>query len=267
MMETCVPRVGETFARLRQSGRKALICYLVAGDPDLETTFSLVRTIASAGADMIELGVPFTDPLADGPVIQRASARALSSGTNIAGVLELVNSLSAEVKIPLIAMSYLNPVYRYGVKRFLEDASSAGLRGIIIPDLPMEESQIVSPHIEGLPVDFIPMLAPTSTDRRLRLAAQNVTGFIYCVAVTGVTGPRRGPATEVADLITRVRAITEAPLAAGFGVSGPADAQVYARMADAVVVGSAVVERIEHFGRNSLSAVGDFVAVLREHVE
>ncbi len=266
-MEGRASRISETFARMRESNRKALICYLMAGDPDLDTTFSLVHTVAEAGADMIELGVPFSDPLADGPVIQRASARALSSCTNLTRVLEMVSRLSAETEIPLIMMSYLNPVYRYGVKRFLGDASSSGLRGIIIPDLPMEESRLVSEHLRGLPLDFVPMLAPTSTEQRVRLAAHNVTGFIYCVAVTGVTGPRSGPATEVADLITRVRAITRAPLAAGFGVSTPADAQVYANMADAVVVGSAIVEKIERFGRDSLPAVGDFVAALREGIQ
>ncbi|HHV62782.1 MAG TPA: tryptophan synthase subunit alpha [Firmicutes bacterium] len=244
-------RLQKKFSELRAHNRKGLIIYICAGDPDIRTTFNMAKAIAKAGADVIELGVPFSDPLADGPVIQAASTRALASGTNVKKILALVDSLRYEddfPKIPLVLMTYLNPVYRYGLAEFVRDAAAAGVDGLIVPDLPAgeEESAELINAMSGPDIfmDLIPLVAPTSTDERIRAAADIARSFIYCVSLTGVTGARDSLPAGLEGFIGRVRSLTDKPVAVGFGISTPEHAREAARHADAVIVGSAIVKTI-----------------------
>lgn len=256
-------RIANAFTELMRRNEKALICYVTAGDPDLDTTRALVQTLVEAGSDLVEIGVPFSDPLADGPVIQRASQRALARGTTLRGVLNLVDSLRKEMRVPLILLSYANPVFRFGLDEFAEVASTVGVDGLIVPDLPLEESDVLRSKLKKRSVDLIPMLAPTSTDTRLHSTAQVASGFIYCVALTGVTGTRKNVAPDIEQLVRRIRGVTNIPLAVGFGVSNAMQAQVYARSADGVIVGSAVVERMERYGSEGLPMVAELVAEVK----
>ncbi|NPV53279.1 MAG: tryptophan synthase subunit alpha [Firmicutes bacterium] len=266
-------RLQRRFRELRAQNKKGLIIYICAGDPDIHTTFNLVKEISRAGADVIELGIPFSDPLADGPVIQAASTRALASGTNVGKILSLVDSLRYEEdlpEIPLVLMTYLNPIYRYGLAEFVRDAAAAGVDGLIVPDLPAgeEESTALINAMAGLrpSVDLIPLVAPTSTEERIRAAAAIAQGFIYCVSLTGVTGTRDSLSAELEGFIGRVRSLTDKPLAVGFGISRPEHARRVARYADAVIIGSAVVKAI-HEATMSMGTGPDALASVRAVVE
>src|ERR1700726_3323099 len=238
-------RISLRFADLRRTGEMRLVAYLPPGDPSLAATEQFGLALADAGADVIELGVPFSDPVADGPVIQRASERSLRSGTTLAGVLSLVKSLRAKTQVPLVLFSYYNPVLQMGLEKFGDAAKAAGADGVLITDLTPEEAvdYRVTMHSRGL--DTIFLAAPTSTDERLALIAKSSSGFLYLISRTGVTGAKDQLAEELPALARRVRRVTELPVAIGFGISQPGHVSVLGGLADAAVVGSALVAEIE----------------------
>ena len=258
--------IGETFARLRARGERALVVYVMAGDPSLAETRRLVIEAERRGADLVELGVPFSDPLADGPVIQRAGTRALAAGTTLARVLELVATLRAEVRLPLVLFTYYNPVLAFGLKSFARTAVDAGADGVIVPDLPYEEADPLRAEAEPAGLDMIQLVAPTSPPARVKMIARVSRGFIYVVSLQGVTGERRALPPDLEAQIRTVRLVTTKPVCVGFGVSTPEHAAAVGRVADGVVVGSAIVRTIEqHAGTAGLSKhVGDFIAALKQ---
>jgi tryptophan synthase alpha chain len=258
-------RLAATFDRLRARGERALVPYFVAGDPSLEVTRRLVREAARRGADVIELGVPFSDPLADGPVIQRAGARALAAGASLRRILELTAGLRAELDTPLVLMTYYNPVFAFGLEAFARTAVDAGVDGVIVPDLPLEEAGPLAAEAEPAGLDVILMVAPTSTPARVRQIARRSRGFIYLVSLTGVTGARDGLPKDLDAQVRSLRLVTTKPICVGFGISQPAQAAAVGRLADGVAVGSAIVRLVEERGgRPSLvTDVGDFVAALK----
>jgi tryptophan synthase alpha chain len=238
-------RIAQRFATLRQSGEMGLVAYLTAGDPSLEATEQFVLALANAGADVIELGVPFSDPVADGPVIQRASERALRGGTTLAGVLAMVKSLRAKTEVPLVLFSYYNPVLQMGLEKFADAAKSAGADGALITDVTPEEAGDYRAAMSAHGLDTIFLAAPTSTDERLALISKASSGFLYLISRTGVTGTKDQLADELPALARRVRRFTELPIAIGFGISLPGHVSLLGGLADAAVVGSALVEEIE----------------------
>src|SRR5580765_2040999 len=238
-------RISLRFADLRSNGEMGLVAYLTAGDPSLAATEQFVIALANAGADVIELGVPFSDPVADGPVIQRASERALRGGTTLAGVLSLVKSLRAKTEVPLVVFSYFNPVLQMGLEKFADAAKGAGADGVLITDLTPEEGEEYRSTIRSRGLDTIFLAAPTSTDERLALIAKASSGFLYLISRTGVTGAKDQLAEELPALARRVRRVTELPIAVGFGISLPGHVSMLGGLADAAVVGSALVEEIE----------------------
>ena len=259
-------RIGETFARLRARGERALVVYVMAGDPSLAETRRLVIEAERRGADLVELGVPFSDPLADGPVIQRAGTRALAAGTTLARVLELVATLRAEVRLPLVLMTYYNPVLAFGLKSFARTAADAGVDGVIVPDLPIEEADPLCAEAEPAGLDVVQLVSPTSTPARVRSIARLSRGFIYLVSLTGVTGERRALPPDLEAQIRTLRLVTTKPVCVGFGVSTPEHVAAVGRLADGVAVGSAIVRTIEqHAGTSDLAKhVGDFIAALKQ---
>jgi tryptophan synthase alpha chain len=264
-------RIGDRFAELKKTGSVALIPYITAGDPDLETTRLLAAAMERNGADIIELGVPFSDPLADGTTIQRASHRSLERGVSLSAILQTAARIRAESSIPLVLMSYFNPILRHGLERFVDDAAASGVDGLIVPDLPPDEAAAERFLIIARPRDFdiIFLLAPTSTKERIELVARYTSGFIYCVSLTGVTGARRRMSADLSAFLGTVRARTDTPLAVGFGISTPQQAKTAARHADGVIVGSAIVEIIEkteHIDKIEES-VGTFVKDLKSSIQ
>jgi len=262
-------KIEEVLHRLKDRGEKALIIYITAGDPDLEVTEKLVCSIAKAGADIVELGIPFSDPLADGVTIQLASQRALERNTNIPKILSAIVKIRKKTSIPITLMTYYNPIYCYGLDRFVIDSKKAGVDGFIIPDLPLEESEEFRDITDKAGMDLISFLAPTSTSERIAAIAQSARGFIYCVSVTGVTGVRRNLSPKIVEMIEKIRLYTDMPLAIGFGISGPEQAKEATKYADAVIVGSAVVKLLEN-SRGDLSImlpqVSNFVKSLKEAI-
>jgi len=248
-------RISNRFAELRASGELGIVAYITAGDPTLEATLHFVLNLASAGADVIELGVPFSDPLADGPTIQRASERALKSGSTLAGVLDLVrrirqwkpwvNELRPVTEIPLVLFSYYNPILQMGLEKFASAASEAGADGVLVTDLTPEESQDYRRILTAHHLDTIFLGAPTSTDERLAKIANCSSGFLYLISRTGVTGAKEALPDDLPALIRRTRAVTTLPIAVGFGISLPGHVSVLGGLADAAVVGSALVSEIE----------------------
>ncbi len=260
-------RLKDTFEQLKSRGEKALITFITAGDPDIETTEKLVLEMEKRGADIIELGLPFSDPLADGPVIQQSSQRALERGMNTSLFLEMVSRLRQKTQIPLVVLTYYNPVFSFGEERFVKEAARAGLDGIIIPDLPLEESRSLYQLAQTQGIDLIYLLTPTSTEERIRLTADRAGGFIYCVALTGVTGVRENLSQKAEDMVSRIRKITSLPLALGFGISTPEQAELAAAFCDGVIVGSGIVRMVEQMGENPedlVKEVGAFVGSLKE---
>jgi tryptophan synthase alpha chain len=238
-------RIAQRFAALRRTGEMGLVAYITAGDPTLAATEQFVLALANAGADVIELGVPFSDPVADGPVIQRASERALRSGTTLAGVLSLVKSLRAKTEVPLVLFSYYNPVLQMGLENFADAAKAAGADGALITDVTPEEAGDYRAAMSSHGLDTIFLAAPTSTDERLSLISKSTSGFLYLISRTGVTGTKDQLADELPALARRVRHFTELPIAIGFGISLPGHVSLLGGLADAAVVGSALVEEIE----------------------
>ncbi|RPF43016.1 tryptophan synthase alpha chain [Thermodesulfitimonas autotrophica] len=253
-------RIAETFAGLRKRGEKGLVTYLTAGDPDLERTAALIAVMDQAGADIIEIGIPFSDPLADGPVIQAASNRALAAGVTVDRILAMVAEVRAAVAAPLVLMTYYNPVFQQGLEAFCRRAAESGVDGMIVPDLPYEESGPLLRAADRYGIDLIPLVAPTSTPSRIAAICARARGFIYCVSVTGVTGMRETIETDLRSLGDSIRQHTNLPVAIGFGVSGPEAAARVAPFCDAVVVGSAIVRLI---GAGAFEEVGRFTAALK----
>jgi tryptophan synthase alpha chain len=262
-------KIKNTFNRLKKKNETALIPYIMAGDPDLATTKTLVLEMEKSGADIIELGAPFSDPLADGPVIQKAALRSLANRTSIADVLGLVADVRKSSSIPLILMTYYNLIFKYGEERFVHDAVTAGLDGLILPDLPPEEAGTLIPAAKKEGLDTIFLLAPTSTDDRIKLIAKVTQGFVYYVSLTGVTGSKLAVQNSIKDSLHRIRSVTNKPIAVGFGISSPDQAaQVAMWGADGVIVGSALVKVIEENAGNPelVSRVVAFVKALKQGV-
>jgi tryptophan synthase alpha chain len=257
-------RIAERFARLKRDGRRGFIPFITAGDPDLETTRALVIELAQGGADVIELGVPFSDPMADGPVIQRASERALRRNVSVADVLACVAAARRETDVPVVLFSYYNPLLQFGPSLCAE-ARRAGVDGLLVTDLAPEEAEEFAATLRPHTLDLIFLAAPTSTDARLKMIAARATGFIYAVSRAGVTGARADVSAEAERLVGRVRAVSELPVAVGFGISTAAQVAQVWRYADAAVVGSALVAEIERqAGAPDLVArVGAFARALR----
>lgn len=245
MPVTTATRISSLFDRCKQENRKAFIAYLTAGDPTPQATKSLVLALERGGADLIELGVPFSDPIADGPVIQRASHRALQAGMTMARLLECVREIRRESEIPLLLFSYMNPLLRYGFEKLARDASEAGVDGVLLTDLCIEEAKASVAKLRDHGLDTVFLAAPTSTERRLHLVSEQSSGFIYLVSRTGVTGEQVALSAQAAPLVQRVRALTKLPIALGFGISTPEHVAEVAKVADGIVVGSAIVKFIE----------------------
>jgi tryptophan synthase alpha chain len=252
-------RISKRFAELRASGELGIVAYITAGDPSLDATLKFVLALAEAGADIIELGIPFSDPLADGPTIQRASERALKAGTTLAGVIDLVRrirqSKSPGSEVPLILFGYYNPIFQMGVEKFAAAASSAGADGVLVTDLTPEESADYRQILAAHHLDTVFLGAPTSTDERLSIIAAVTTGFLYLISRTGVTGAKDSLPDELPALVRRARAITNLPIAVGFGISLPGHVSVLGGLADAAVIGSALVTEIENANSVDAAAV------------
>jgi len=262
--------VSEQFQALRDRQQCALIPFVTAGDPDLETTAQALRCLDRCGADMIELGVPYSDPLADGPVIQAAATRALKKGTRLDDVLELVKSVAPDLQAPIILFTYYNPILNRGIETFFQDIAAAGAKGLVVPDLPLEEVTGVTEAASQYGIEVILLVAPTSPKERIRAIAEKSQGFIYLVSVTGVTGMRTEIQSRVKELLAELRTITNKPVAVGFGVSQPEQAeQLRSWGADGVVVGSAFVKRLASSAdsQDGLAALETFCAQLNAAVK
>lgn len=241
---------------------KAFIPFLTCGDPDLETTEKLIGAIAEAGADLIELGIPFSDPTAEGPVIQDANLRALSAGTTTDKIFDMVRRVRQTVSIPMVFMTYANVIFSYGADRFLKTAAEIGMNGIIVPDVPFEEKQEFEPLCQKYGLDQISMIAPTSHDR-IRAIAEQANGFLYCVSSLGVTGTRTAITTDIGAMVKLVKDVKDIPCAVGFGISTPEQAESMCRQADGAIVGSAIVKLIAQYGRDSVQPVADYLRTMK----
>jgi tryptophan synthase alpha chain len=243
-----VSRIGDAFKAAKRAKRAAFVPYITAGDPSLERTVDLVRALAAAGADVLELGVPFSDPIADGPTNQRAAERALASGTSLRGVLAAVELVRRDLTLPIVLFSYANPVLRYGLERFAADAAEAGVDGLLFTDVPAEEMGRFAGPLGEAGIDLIMLVTPTSSRRRMKAAAELGGGFLYLVSRTGVTGARQDLDAELEANVRSARKASKLPVAVGFGISNPEQVARVARLADGVVVGSAIVSRIGALG-------------------
>jgi len=263
-------RIEHCFTQLRRAGRTALIPYVTAGDPSVETTEALVHALEESGADVIELGIPFSDPLADGPVIQRAATRSLDNGVRLKDIFAMVERIRTDSDVPLVFLVYYNSVYRHGAEPFLRRCAALGVDGLVIPDLPLEERAQVQEVIAdlGLDIDLIPLVAPTSKERTAQLV-EGASGFIYCVSSLGVTGMRERLSASVKDLVEKVHRHTAVPAAVGFGVSTTEHARTLKPFADGLIVGSAIVRQIEAGleAGDSVQRVQRFAAGLRQALD
>ncbi len=256
-------RIDDAFTSLRDRGRKAFVAYIMAGDPDADTSLALLRGLPGAGVDVIELGVPFTDPMADGPTIQRAGQRALGAGQTLARTLDLARTFrEGEAATPIVLMGYYNPIHAMGVPAFLRAARGAGIDGLIVVDLPPEEDDELCRPAQAAGLNFIRLATPTTDAKRLPKVLQNTSGFVYYVSITGITGAAQAEAAAVGPEVARIKRFTDLPVVVGFGVRTPEDAARVAATADGVVVGSAIVERIGRGDRPD--EVLAFVAALAE---
>jgi tryptophan synthase alpha chain len=258
-------RIAATFEALQASGRKALIPYVTAGDPFLDATVDVMHAMAGAGADVIELGVPFSDPMADGPVIQQAGDRALARGVGLTQVLAMVRGFrKSDDRTPVVLMGYANPVERYGVERFVVDASAAGVDGVLVVDYPPEECVDFAAKLKAHGIDPIFLLAPTSSEARIRRVAEIASGYVYYVSLKGVTGAGHVDAAEIARMVPRIKAHVKLPVFVGFGIRDAKTAQAVAAVADGVVIGSALVQRLESASRDEVAGrAAEFVGAIR----
>ncbi|MEG5016279.1 MULTISPECIES: tryptophan synthase subunit alpha [unclassified Microcoleus] len=261
--------ISNCFEKLRKNHQCALIPFITAGDPDLETTAKALQILDDNGADAIELGVPYSDPLADGPVIQAAATRALQRGTRLDAVLEMVAKVSPNLRSPIILFTYYNPILYRGIETFLQQIKSAGVQGLVVPDLPLEEADSLIQPANKLGIELTLLVAPTSPKSRIEAIARQSQGFIYLVSVTGVTGVREGLETRAKELLQELRAVTDKPIGVGFGISQPEHArQVKEWGADAVIVGSAFVKRLaEGTPEQGLEAIGEFCKSLKTAIQ
>jgi tryptophan synthase alpha chain len=257
--------VSDCFKSLKSRSQCALIPFITAGDPDLKTTAEALRVLDKSGADMIELGVPYSDPLADGPTIQAAATRALQKGVRWDNVLEMIKDVAPQLKAPLILFTYYNPILNRGIEAFLKEIAEAGVQGLVVPDLPLEEAESLIKPAAAIGIEVILLVAPTSPKERIEAIAHQSQGFIYLVSVTGVTGMRTQIESRVQDILQQMRTVTDKPIGVGFGISEPEQAkQVKDWGADAVIVGSAVVKRLaEGTPTEGLAAIGEFCQSLK----
>jgi len=255
-------RIAERFGKMRRDGRKGFIPFVTAGDPDLANSLSIILKLAELGADVIELGVPFSDPMADGPTIQRSSQRALERGTTLQNVIDLAAEFRSRSAVPLVLFSYLNPILRFGLERFGEEAQKAGIDGVLFTDVIEDEAAALSKSFAECEVDLISLIAPTTTDERLAAICANARGFIYAVSRAGVTGAQASTSDAAETLVDRARKFTDLPIAVGFGISTREQIRAVWTYADAAVVGSAIVAEIENQPDNAVAAVDSFVRTL-----
>jgi tryptophan synthase alpha chain len=260
--------VSDCFKSLRDRTQCALIPFITAGDPDLKTTAEALRVLDQSGADLIELGVPYSDPLADGPTIQAAATRALQKGVRLDNVLEMVKDVAPDLKAPLILFNYYNPILNRGIESFLKEIASVGVKGLVVPDLPLEESQLLLNLATEIGIEVILLVAPTTPKERIEAIAHQSQGFIYLVSVTGVTGMRTKIESRVQDLLQQLHTVTDKPIGVGFGISEPEQAkQVKNWGADAVIVGSAFVKRLaDGTPAEGLSEIGEFCQHLKSAI-
>jgi len=244
---------------------KAFIPFITCGDPDLDTTKAIVKEMAARGADLIELGIPFSDPTAEGPVIQEANVRALSGGVTTDKIFQMVKELREEVTLPMVFMTYANVVFSYGTEKFISLAAEAGIDGLILPDVPYEERPDFAPACEKYGLDLISMIAPTSEDR-ISMIAKEATGFIYVVSSLGVTGTRSKITTDIGHIVKIIRDNTDIPCAVGFGISTPEQAAKMTQFADGAIVGSAIVKQVAAKGRDAVSGIGDYVQSMKDAI-
>lgn len=253
-------RIRDAFAK-----GKLFIPFITGGDPDIETSYELIKTIAENGADIIEIGIPFSDPIAEGPVIQDADFRALAAGITTDDLFELVVRLRKEITVPLIFMTYMNPIYVYGTERFMRRCAETGIDGVVVPDVPFEEKAELSGYCKENGIDLISMIAPTSKER-IEMIAQEAEGFIYCVSSMGVTGVRSEIKTDIGEMVRHVKAVTDVPVAVGFGISTPKQAKKMAALSDGAIVGSAIVKLVAEYGKEASSYLADYVQNMKAGV-
>lgn len=244
---------------------KAFIGFITGGDPDIETTEKLLYTMSESGADLIEIGIPFSDPIAEGPVIQEASERALAAGCTTDKLFELVAKVSPNLDTPIVFMTYINPIYTYGKEKFMSKCKECGIQGIIVPDLPYEEKDELTPECDKYGIDLISLIAPTS-HKRITMIAKEAKGFVYCVSSLGVTGVRSEITTDISAMTDLVRKATDIPCAIGFGISTPEQAKKMSADADGVIVGSAIVKIVAQYGKDSAEHVAEYVRSMKEAI-
>lgn len=245
--------------------QKAFIAFVTGGDPDIEVTEKLIPAMAEAGADLIEIGIPFSDPVAEGPVIQAADERALASGTTTDSLFEMVKRVRKTVDIPLVFMTYINPIYTYGKEKFMKNCVESGIDGIIVPDVPFEEKDELSSVCKEYGVTLISMIAPTSKER-IAMIAKEAEGFLYCVSSLGVTGVRTKITTDIGAMIKEVHKVTDVPCAVGFGIATPEQARDMAAVSDGAIVGSAIVKIVAQYGKDCLEPVVEYVKSMKQGV-
>ena len=255
-------RISDTFNRLKSNSEKAFIAFITGGDPDIETTERLILAMEESGVDLVEIGIPFSDPVAEGTVIQEADERALAGGCTVDRLFEMVVRLRERTNMPLLFMTYANPVYAYGKERFMARCKETGIDGVIIPDVPFEEKGEFEDECVRYGIDLISLIAPTSGERAEKIAAE-AKGFLYCVSSLGVTGTRSDINKNIAEVIGQVREVSPIPCAIGFGISTPEQAREMAEISDGVIVGSAIVKLIAEFGKDSVVPVKNFVSELK----
>lgn len=244
---------------------KAFIGFITGGDPDIETTEKLLYTMSESGADLIEIGIPFSDPIAEGPVIQEASERALTAGCTTDKLFDLVAKVSPNLDTPIVFMTYINPIYTYGKEKFMSKCKECGIQGIIVPDLPYEEKDELTPECDKYGIDLISLIAPTSHER-ITMIAKEAKGFVYCVSSLGVTGVRSEITTDISAMTDLVRKATDIPCAIGFGISTPEQAKKMSADADGVIVGSAIVKIVAQYGKDSAEHVAEYVRSMKEAI-
>lgn len=247
-----------------ENGR-AFIAFVTGGDPDLDTTKKIIKEMEKAGADLIEIGIPFSDPIAEGPVIQEANERALANGCTTDKLFDALKNIKDEVSEPLVFLTYINPIYAYGVDKFLDRCNECGIQGLIIPDLPYEEKDEIADECKDHDVDIISLIAPTSHDR-IKMIAKEATGFIYCVSSLGVTGVRSDINTDLGGMVKLVRETTDVPCAFGFGIATPEQAEYVAKYSDGAIVGSAIVKIVAKYGKDCLPYINEYVKSMKEAV-
>lgn len=259
-------RITEKFNSLRAKKEKALIVYLTAGDPSLKITKELIFALEKAGVDILEIGVPFSDPTADGPVIQAAAQRSLKNGTTLEGVLQMVEEVRQVSQIPLVLFGYFNPIFVYGVKKFARRAKKAGVDGVLVVDLPYEEAPELRVYTDKAGIDFISLIAPTTGIKRAKQIAANASGFLYYISITGITGTAAPQISEIKTAVDKIRKITGLPIAVGFGISRPPQARAIGQFADGIVIGSAVVKLIDENRNNPdlIKVVSGYVGEVKQ---